>query len=1057
MKTKFNGFLTLLLVLLVQIGFAQEKTVSGIVSDANGPLPGVTVLVKGTTTGTQTDFDGNYSIKTTVGATLQFSFLGMTTVDKVVKTSNSINVTMVASAEMLNEVVVTAFGSKRQAKSLGYAATKVSSAQLTEVSSSNPLQTLSGKVAGVDISSPAQPGASTKVIFRGFGSITGSNNPLYIIDGSPVQDRSSSSIGSTSSYDAGTGLNDIDPNNIESINFLKGASATSLYGSRGANGVIIITTKRGKNKLKVSVASSVDLSEVARVPHYQDQFGTGWSGVSYSNVVGEGPQATSNENGSWGPAFNGQVRPWSRIVNNQQLIKPYVALKDNIRDFYNQGIAYNNSFSVSGSNDNSDVAFTYSRVQVDGVIPTDQDSFKKNNFGINAGIGSDKFKVRVSGNFIHKNQQAVPTGQGDDAAFGKSLIQEMIQMPNNVSIVDMQDLSVIWNTPSYFYTPYASNPYVTLKSNQVAIKKDRFFGNAQFKYLFNDKLSATLQVSTDVDNEKVKRHGAIIDYVPGSPQALASSNKVVGAVQEDKRTNREFDTYLNVNYDTTIATDLTMSLLGGLNFNERNGDRLSAQVTGLDLPNYYELSNSATTPTLIQNDYIKRVFGIYGQAEFGYLDKYFLTLTARNDQSSTLPIKNNSYFYPSASLAGIIVDNDNVFAKLRGSWARIGNDTNTYQVFSTAGQSTNAGYFGQISYPFGGVNGLEIFGRIENQNLKPEITDEIEIGTETRFFKGRLGLDLTLYDRKTNDLIVNLPVAGSTGYTTVTGNFVDLRNRGIEAVLTAKPIVTKDFVWNLSYTFTKNDSKVTSVAGEDSKIAIYNAYGVNFYAEEGKPLGAFYAPAPAKTADGQIIADPSTGYYTYDGTEQYAGSSQRDFIMGLQNSFKYKNFRLSMSMDWKQGGKMYSYTKRLSYFVGNAIETTYNNRNSWIIPNSVVPDGNGGYVENTTPVAYDDVTAFYNVSQNPAVERNQIIDKTFVRLRDVSLSYKLPSKIIESLGLTDLSFSIYGKNLFLWTPSGNSYVDPETTTYGSGIRSEFGEFATNPSQRTYGTSVKLTF
>lgn len=1059
MKTKFSGILTLLLAFVVQLTFAQEKTISGTVSDGSGlPLPGATVLIKGTTTGTSSDFDGYYSITASQGSTLVFSFVGYATKEVTVGAANTINVVLEEDAAALEEVVVTAFGQVRQKKSLGYAATRVTSEEITEVATSNPLETLSGKIAGVDISAPAQPGASTKVVFRGFSSITGSNRPLYVVNGSPILDVSNSSIGSTSSFDAGSGINDIDPNNIESINFLKGAAATALYGSRAANGAIIITTKKGKDKLKVNIASSTDFLELARTTHTQQQFGTGWSGLTYSSVVGEGSLAASNENGSWGAPFNGQVRPWSRIIDNTQLIKPYVPLEDNIRDFYDIGHAYNNSISISGGGENSDVAFTYSRVDVDGIFPSDGDSFKKNNFGVNAGMGAGKLKVRLSGNYAHKKQNAIPTGQGDDAGFGKSLTQELIQIPNDISIVDLEDQSLIFNTPSYFYTPYAANPYVTLESNKVFIEKDRFFGNANFRYEFTDKLSATFQVATDIDNESIKRQGAIIDYIPGSPQDNASANRVVGSVQEYKYTNREFDTYLNLNYGDDITEDLRLDLLGGVNFNERNGDRLGVTVKGLDLPDYYELSNSAATPTLDQSNYTRRVFGAYGQAELGYLDRYFLTLTARNDFSSTLPMENNSYFYPSASLAAILVDNGSTFAKVRGGWARIGNDTGLYQVLSTAGQAVNDAYFGQITYPFGGVNSYEIFGRIENQELKPEITDEIELGLEARFLNNRIGLDVALYERKTNDLIVDLPIARSTGYSTITGNFVDLTNKGIELLLTLKPIQTEDFKWEMNYTFTKNDSEVTKVNNDDGKISIYSAYGINFYAEEGKPLGTFYGPAPATTESGQIIADPNTGYYSaYAGDEVELGNSQRDFIMGLKNSFSYKNFRFNMSWDWKEGGEMYSYTKRLNYFVGNGIETTYNSRRPWIIPNSVVPDGNGGYTENTTPVAFEDVTAYYNVARNARVEADQVIDKTFIRLRDVSLSYSFPREMISSLNLSNLTFSVYGKNLYLWTPSGNSYVDPETTSYGRGIRSEFGEFATNPSQRSYGASVKFGF
>ena len=321
-------------------------------------------------------------------------------------------------------------------------------------------------------------------------------------------------------------------------------------------------------------------------------------------------------------------------------------------------------------------------------------------------------------------------------------------------------------------------------------------------------------------------------------------------------------------------------------------------------------------------------------------------------------------------------------------------------------------------------------------------------------------MDLSLYKRDTRDLIVNLPVARSTGYSTITGNYVNLTNQGIELVLTAKPVTVGGFQWEVNYTFTKNDSKVTKVDNESGKIAIYDAYGINFYAEKGKPLGVFYGPAPDKTPDGRHIADPKTGYYAYTTKqERELGTSQRDFIMGFRNVFSYKGLRLAMSMDWKQGGQMYSYTKRISYFTGNARETTYNNRNPFIIPHSVVEskdaEGKKIYIENTTPVEFTKVTPFYNAQQNTAIQSEHVIDKTFIRLRDITLSYKLPSEWIKFL--SSVTLSVYGKNVFLWTPSGNSYVDPETTTYGRGIRSEFGEFATNPSQRSYGARLTLTF
>ncbi|WP_422349133.1 SusC/RagA family TonB-linked outer membrane protein [Flagellimonas sp.] len=1074
MKSKNLCMMLVLLLCISATALAQEKNVSGTVSDQNGfPLPGVNIVVAGTSNGTQSDFDGKYSIMASQGQTLVFSYLGQKDVSVAVGASNTINVQMEEDAQALEEVVVVgAFGIKKQARSLGYAATKVSAEDLTEVVNTNPLESLSGSVPGVDISAPAQPGASAKVISRGFGSITGSNTPLYVINGSPVLDRANGSIITTSSFDVGSGVVDLDPNNIESINFLKGAAATALYGSRAANGAIIITTKTGKGRIKVDVSSSIDFNEVGKLVDKQQQFGTGWAGHSYSNVTGEGPLAASNENGSWGAPFDGEIRAWSRIVDNTQLIKPYVPLEDNVREFFDIGHTYTNSITISGGDENANMAFTYSRVDSDGIFPTDSDSFKKDNFGLNTGLKVDKLAIKASANITNKDQWAIPSGQGDDAAFGKSLMQEMIQMPNDISIVDMEDQSNIFNTPSYFYTPYAANPYVSLESNKVRSLKNRFFGNVNLNYELHENFNLIFQIGGDVDNEYIKRTGAIINYIEGAPQNLAGSNEVVGAVGEYKYSNKELDTYLNLNFNKDLNEDLNLNILAGFNYNQRNGDALSVVVTDLDLPDFYELSNSASTPSLGQSNYLRRVFGLYGSAELGFMNRYFLTLTARNDNSSTLPIQNNSYFYPSASLAAVVVDTNSSFVKLRGGYARIGNDTGLYQVYSTAGQAVNAGYFGAIEYPFAGLNSYEVFGRIENQNLKPEITDELEFGLETQFFNNRIGLDVSLYQRDTKDLIVDLNVPRSTGYNQITGNFVDLQNKGIELAFTAKPIRTQDFEWSLTYTFAKNESEVTHVEGEDEfdedgnklkkKISIYSAYDINFYAQEGQPLGVFYGPAPETTNDGEFIADPNTGYYTYDGKEHFLGTSQRDFIMGLQNSFEYKGFRLSANWDWKQGGKMYSYTKRLSYFVGNGQETTYNDRNPFILPNSViaVTDEQGnvtGYEENTTYVDYEDVTAFYNASQNQAIQSEHIIDKSFIRLRSAALTYSFPSKFVQSVGLTGMSLSLYGKNLFLWTPSDNTYVDPETTSYGRGIRSEFGEFATNPAQRAYGARVKFSF
>jgi TonB-linked SusC/RagA family outer membrane protein len=1058
MKLKFNGFLVLFVVLVAQLTFAQERAVSGTVSDNTGlPLPGVSVLVKGTKTGAQTDFDGKYTIKATSSQVLIFSYIGMKT-QEITASSTTINAKLKDDSVELEGVVVTAMGIKREKKALGYATTTIGKEQLTNVVNSNPLESLSGKIAGVDISAPASPGASTKVIVRGIGSITGSNAPLYVVDGTPINNSSNSSTSTTRSYDAGTGLNDLDPNNIESITSLKGAAASALYGSRAANGVFIITTKKGKNQSKVNVdiTSSVEMSEVARVPHLQNEFGQGWNGLGYSSLAnGAGP---SNENGSWGPAFNGEVRPWGTVYNNSQQIKSYVALKNNVKDFYDIGLMRTNSVTISGGNDFSDFSLSFTDLNSDGIIPTAADQYLKRSVSFNGGLKGEKIKIRTSINYTNKDQNAVNTGQGDDAGEGSTLQQDLLQIPRDISVIDLKDYkNNPFNSPSYYFTPYATNPYFAINENSTNIKGNNIFGNVNLDYKISPSLSATWQVGGNYRNESIKSYGAIVNYILDSPQDQASANKVVGGVTEGRSERSEFDTYFNLNYQKALSEKFNLNVVTGVAYNQRESNSLFVSITGLDVPNYYEINNSANRPVVNQNNTLRRTFGVYAQAELAYDSKYFLTLSGRNDKSSTLPTLNNSYFYPAASLSAILIDNGSNFLKLRAAISEVANDTDPYQTESSLVSGNAAANFGQILAPIGGVNFYELSGILGNNVLKPERTTETEFGIEGNLFNRTITIDASIYHSKTTDLIVAVPLDPSTGYTSQASNIADVVNKGVEIALGFTPIKTKDFSWNVNYTFSKNLNEVTRVTG-DSRIDITSAYGITFSAEKGKPIGSFYGFTPLTTADGKYIANPDTGYYVKSTEEEYLGDSQRDFVMGLQNTIKYKNLSLNFAFDWKQGGEMYSYTKRLSHFTGNGIETTYNDRNTFIIPNSVVDNGDGTYSENTTPISLENVTNFWgNMTNNPAIERDHIIDKTFVRLRDLSFYYSLNTKVAEKLGFNKVSFGVYGKNLFLWTPDENPYVDPETTTYGSDLLSEFGEFGANPSQRTYGAVVKLSF
>ncbi len=1063
MKPRLKILAAFFAMLFVQLSFAQSITVSGKVVDGdNLPLPGVGVVIKGTTNGVNSDIDGNFRIDAMPTQTLVFSYIGMAS-KEVLARNASTTIKMLDDAIALEGVIVTALGIKRDKKALGYAATTVGSEDITNVITNNPLEGLSGKVAGVDISAPTQPGASTKVIVRGIGSISGSNQPLYVVDGTPIDNSPSGSTSTTRSFDGGTGLNDLDPNSIEKITFLKGSAATALYGSRAGRGAVIITTKKGKNTSKINIdfVTSLDVNEVARVPHLQNQFGQGWNGQGFSQLsTGAGP---SNENGSWGPAFNGEIRPWGTVYENSQQIKPYVALKNNVRDFYDRGLTKTNSINLSGGNDFSDFSLGFTNMDSDGVIPTTADAFVKRSFTFSGGIKNEKTTIRTNINFTNRDQNAVNTGQGDDAGEGNTLMQELLQIPRDVSIVDFADYkNNPFNSPSYYFTPYSSNPYWTVNENATKILGNNLFGNVNINHQIMENLSANFQVGGNYKVENIKSHGAIVKYLPGSPQDAAAANPVVGGVTEGRVERSEFDTYFNLNYDKNISDSFKLNLLAGLSYNQRESNTLIASITALDVANYYELTNSANRPTINQSNTLRRTFGYYGQAELSYNERMYLTLSGRRDKTSTLPTSNNAYFYPAVSLSGIILDDANNFLKLRGAVSQVANDTDPYLTESSLVSGNAAANFGQISSPFGGVNFYELSGTLGNINLKPERTTEYEVGFEASLFRRRVTFDVSYYNRKTEDLIVSVPLDPSTGYLRQASNLGDVVNKGVEVAIGVTPWKTEDFSWNLNYTFTKNDNEVTKVNG-GTRIDITSAYGITFSAEEGRPIGSFYAKVPVVNADGQYVVNPDTGYYTVTDELQYVADGQRDFIMGLQNTFKYKNVSLSFGLDWKQGGKMYSYTKRLSHFVGNGIETTYNDRNTFIIPNSVnaVVDANGaitGYTENTTPITFDNITNFWgNTSNNPGVEKDHLIDKSFVRLRDVSMYYDFNKKVTDQLGLTKLSIGFYGRNLFMWTPDENPYIDPEVTSYGNDLLSEFGEFGANPSQRVFGGSIKLSF
>lgn len=1050
----------LLVMTVLQTAWAQDQRITGRVLDAasNQGLPGVTVLVKGTTTGTATDAEGNYSITVpTGGTTLVFSFIGYTTVERPTGTSATVDVSLASDARQLNEVVVTALGREQQARSLGYAATTVKTEEITRARATSPMNALQGKVAGANISTASgQPGASTKVILRGYGSIGGNNNPLYVVDGVPINNDGGNftpdAVVGTAinrTQDFGNRANDINPDDIESISILKGAAATSLYGSRAASGVILITTKKGRagEKVRVDLTSSATFSRPLFLPQLQNTFGQGWSG-----------HFAFEENGSWGPRMDGVDRLWGNVVDNSQQLKPFSPQPDNLKDFFETGNSFLNTVGISGGSEKSTFYLSYGNASENGIIPTDADSYKRNTLSLRGSTRGEKLSASSTFNYVRKDAKAVTTGQGGD---GTTLFQEIIQTPRDMSIVDFSDQNNKFNTNDNFYNLYAQNPYWPLRQNGNDYEENRLFGNVSLDYKLIKWLTATARVGGDISNGLLSDWIAPYSLDPNSPNASASPS--LGRVNERTRFARELNSDFMLSTNNDLTTDIHLDGLVGYNVNERYDKSTYSYVTNLSIPGFYNLSNSSDPVTSSTTENLRRLYGVYGQAQFSFRDYLFLTLNARNDWSSTLPKDNRSFFYPGVNTSFVFTDvltglqSVLSYGKIRASWGQTGNDADPYQINPVLVLGQAALPFGNINFPLNGVNGYEVSNQLGNLTLQPEITSEFEVGGNLVFLNNRIGIDLAYYRRVTSDQILAVPTPVSSGYTTKILNFGKVQNKGIELLFTVSPIKTSSFNWDVRYTFSNNRNKVLELTEGLEEVLLTNSYETDFLAIKGMPLGVFKGPGYLKTPDGKTVVSETTGYPIATAEKEVYGTAQPKYLMGLYNTFNYKGASLSFGFDYRQGGLFYSYTQCLSQFVGNTTNTLYNDRQPFIVPNSVIQNADGSYSENTKIVDMTHIAEYWNDSNNPPIEREHTRDRSFVKLREVALGYTIPTSLLKRMPFSDVNISLVGRNLFIWTPDNNNIIDPEVTTFGNDITGEFGEFAAGPTVRSIGVSVKVGF
>ncbi len=1040
--------ISFILVFGVLQAMAQGRTVTGTVTDqqTGQPLPGVAVLVQGTTVGTTTGADGAYSINVPEGGTtLEYRFIGYTTATRPIGNASTINVVLGVSAEQLQEVVVTALGRQEEERTLGYATQQVTSETITQGRERSVLNALQGKVAGVNIQSQGGgPGSSTRVVIRGAKSIAQSNQALFVIDGIPVDNGSSGTNDPLNNgVDVGNRANDINPDDIESINILKGPAAAALYGSRAANGAIMITTKSGKNvnkKAEISLVSSYTIEDVLRHPDFQNRYGQGFFGAP-----------DLRENTSWGPVFTGELLPWGQIINGQQRVKPYVALEDNIDEFYEYGSNWINTVSLSGGAEKANYYASYSNTQQQGVVPTTE--YNRNSLAFKGSAQlANKFTSSVSLTYTKSGGDFALTGQGN------SVFNQLIQTPRDIPVRELEDLDNPFNNEAGYYSPYTINPYWTLRNQTFENDVDRMFGNVTVGYEVLEGLNLTYRIGTDFYTDRRKQWQAIRNV-----EGQNAANNDNGLYSERQLYYREITSDFIATYSRDLTENLNMELLVGHNINQRSTDDLTATADALANNEFQSLSNIIGTPLTTSYRDLRRLVGVYGSAKFGFREFLWLELTGRNDWSSTLPQRGgrNSFFYPSVNIAfdavealGLAETTPINFAKIRANYADVGNDAPLFYTQSVfVSGNISDGFQGtDLNFPFAGIPGFEVGNVIGNQELEPEATSSWEIGADVRMFNERFRVDAAYYNSKSTDQIIAVPLSFATGFGSANLNAATVRNKGIELVVGGIPIETNDFSWDISVNFTKNENNVEDVFG-GNEISLGGLAAAALVITKDKPYGTFKAEDYLRDPQGRIVVNAATGRPRSAPEQTYQGTIQPDWQGGLVNTLRYKGLKFSFVFDTRQGGKMYSRTRGTQRFAGTAPETLYNDRQPYIIPNSVVQVGSSDeYIENTTPLTNDNLYEYWG----NLPEGTNIIDASFTKLREVSISYKLPAALLENTFLGNVEVGVNGRNLILWTPDENTYIDPEMNSFGNGNLQGY-DFSSTPSTRMWGANIRVTF
>jgi len=1043
MKKYLQISFVLSLVMAVTMSFAQERTVSGKVTavDDGSALPGVNVVVKGTTTGTVTDVDGNYKLVIpSENSTLVFSFIGLATEQVVVGSRSVIDVQMTSDVTQLSEVVVTAFGVEREEKALGYAVQSVDGSELTKAREPNVVNSLAGKIAGVQITNGSGAvGSSSRIVLRGASSITGNNQPLFVVDGVPISNTTPGNSSPFGGTDFGNGAADVNPDDIETITVLKGPNAAALYGSRASNGVILITTKSGKGSqgIGLSVNSSTQFERPLKLPDFQNSYGQGASSDYFQWIDGSAGDGGVDE--SWGPPLDVGL-DFVQWTSNGEYPEPWVSQPDNVKDFFETGVTLTNNVSLTGANDNGNFRLSITNLDQTGTLPNTD--YSRQNYSMNAGYNlTNKLRGDFSANYVRGHSDNRPSL----GYTGQNPIQQFIWSGRNVDFAALEnykDLPISTAglgagiSPVNWNTRFQNNPYWASDNIINSLDRDRVFGNLRISYKINDNLSVFARTGIDYYTDEQTRIRA---------QGVESTTNGNGFFSKLASTREEINSDFLISFNKAISENFHLTLNAGGNQLRQRLKQLSGTAPELELPGVYNLSNVKSGVNVLTSDFStnKRINSLYGSGQFAFKNYLFLDFTARNDWSSTLPEDNNSYFYPSVTLSAVIsdilaIDSDLLsFLKIRGGWAQVGSDTSPYQLTQTFAFGSS---WGSILEPTEG-------DRLLNPELKPEITTSFEAGLDARFLDGRILLDVTYYDSKSSDQIIPIQITGASGYLSRNANIGEISNKGIELQLSGDVVRKGDFGWNMALNFARNVNEVVELAPGLDQLTLGGQWNVNVEARVGQPYGALFGPAFKRSPDGDIIHDK--GLPETDETFQVIGNVTPQWTGGINNTFTFKGVLLNVLIDGKYGGDMYSMTTTWGRYSG-VLEETIFGRETGIVGVGVIDNGDGTFSENDVIVPAED---YNKAAYSNSIAESSIFDATYFKLRQVQLGYTLPNSVIGKLPFRDVTVSVVGRNLALLY-STVPHVDPESA-FSSSNGNQGLEFGQIPSNRSLGFNISF--